>query len=99
MISHPCSATRQCTLRKIRTYSSVSSFFAGASPTLLEKPGTEALDDVKKCFVAGGGHGQTGGRLNDARTTKALLGTSLDVKHPRIARWPPYPDRDHEAQS
>jgi hypothetical protein len=43
----------------------VSSFFTRASPTLLEKPGTEALDDVKKCFVAGGGHGQTGGRLND----------------------------------
>ncbi|KAJ7877436.1 hypothetical protein B0H14DRAFT_3783557 [Mycena olivaceomarginata] len=87
MVLHPCPTTKAVYTSKDPNIFKCVVIFRGrhSHPSWpLEKPGAEALDDVKKCFVAGGGHGQTGGRLNDARTTKALLGTSLDVKHPAL---------------
>ncbi|KAJ6624578.1 hypothetical protein B0H10DRAFT_2430864 [Mycena sp. CBHHK59/15] len=46
------------------------------------KPGHAAKEDVKKCAAAGGMLGETGGHLNNSHTTQAVLGASLDVKHP-----------------
>lgn len=68
MVSHPCSATKAVYTSKDPNVFKCVVIFRGRHshpPWPLEKPGAEALDDVKKCFVAGGGHGQTGRRLND----------------------------------
>ncbi|KAJ7091289.1 hypothetical protein C8R43DRAFT_1115101 [Mycena crocata] len=51
-------------------------------PWPAEKPGLAANEDLDKCLTSMGTIGTTGGRLNNSVTTKALLGSSLDVKHP-----------------
>ncbi|KAJ7245593.1 hypothetical protein C8J57DRAFT_1679695 [Mycena rebaudengoi] len=51
-------------------------------PWPAEKPGHAAKKDVKRCMNAGGVLGETGGHLNNSRVTQAVLGASIDIKHP-----------------
>ncbi|KAJ7265127.1 hypothetical protein C8J57DRAFT_1470213 [Mycena rebaudengoi] len=51
-------------------------------PWPMEKPGHADKEDVKRCMDAGGILGETGGHLNNSHVTHAVLGASLDVKHP-----------------
>ncbi|KAJ7643437.1 hypothetical protein DFH06DRAFT_1477189 [Mycena polygramma] len=51
-------------------------------PWPMEKPSLEAEEDLDKCLASMGTVGTTGGRLNNSATTRAVLGSDLDVKHP-----------------
>ncbi|KAJ6525409.1 hypothetical protein B0H19DRAFT_971353 [Mycena capillaripes] len=51
-------------------------------PWPMEKPSLEANADLDKCLASMGTSGTTGGRLNNSATTRAILGSALDVKHP-----------------
>ncbi|KAJ7907881.1 hypothetical protein B0H13DRAFT_1879218 [Mycena leptocephala] len=68
MLLHPCTAKEIVYTSKTQRYR--------------KKPGYAAKEDVKKCVVAGGILGEMGSHLNSSRTTQAVLGTSLAIKHP-----------------
>ncbi|KAJ7110232.1 hypothetical protein C8R43DRAFT_1139479 [Mycena crocata] len=70
MVPHECPATKI-------VYTSKD---PKKTPTF--KTGYAAKEDVKRCVAAGGTLGETGGHVNRSHATQAILGTSLDVKHP-----------------
>ncbi|KAJ7468183.1 hypothetical protein FB451DRAFT_1560649 [Mycena latifolia] len=85
MVMHSCPATKIVYTSKDPDVQKCVVIFRGLHshpPWPMEKPSHAAKEDVKKCVAAGGMLGETGGHLNNSHTTKAVLGTSLDVKHP-----------------
>ncbi|KAJ7663289.1 hypothetical protein DFH06DRAFT_1395473 [Mycena polygramma] len=85
MVHHPCPVKKIVFTSKDPAVPKCIVIFRGRHshpPWPMEKPGHAAKEDVKKCLAAGGALGETGGHLNNSRTTQAILGTSLDVKHP-----------------
>ncbi|KAJ7909761.1 hypothetical protein B0H13DRAFT_2490289 [Mycena leptocephala] len=78
MLWHPCTAKKIVYTLKDPTVQKCVVIFRGLHshpPWPMEKPGYAAKEDIKKCVVASG-------ILVLARTTQAVLGTSLAVKHP-----------------
>ncbi|KAJ6540237.1 hypothetical protein B0H10DRAFT_2203654 [Mycena sp. CBHHK59/15] len=85
MVAHLCPAIKVVYTSKDPTVQKCVVIFRGHHshpPWPMEKPGHAAKEDVKKCAAAGGMLGETGGHLNNSHTTQAVLGASLDVKHP-----------------
>ncbi|KAJ7229360.1 hypothetical protein C8J57DRAFT_1583306 [Mycena rebaudengoi] len=80
MIHHPCTAKKIVYTSKDPSVPKCVVIFRGLHshpPWPAEKPGHAAKEDVKRCMDAAGGLGETG-----AHITQAVLGASIDVKHP-----------------
>ncbi|KAJ7430815.1 hypothetical protein B0H11DRAFT_902572 [Mycena galericulata] len=85
MVPHACPVTKIVYTSKDPAVQKCVVMFRGRHshpPWPMEKPGHAAKEDVKKCVAVAGILGETGGHLNSSHTTQAILGTSLDVKHP-----------------
>ncbi|KAJ7261422.1 hypothetical protein C8J57DRAFT_1513953 [Mycena rebaudengoi] len=85
MILHRCTAQKIVYTSKDPNIPKCVVIFRGLHshpPWPAEKPGHAAKEDVKRCMDAGGVLGETGGHLNNSRVTQAVLGASIDIKHP-----------------
>ncbi|KAJ6560476.1 hypothetical protein B0H10DRAFT_2240405 [Mycena sp. CBHHK59/15] len=85
MVPHACPVTKIVYTSKDPAVQKCVVMFRGRHshpPWPMEKPGHAAKEDVKKCVAVAGILGETGGHLNSSHTTQAILGTSLDIKHP-----------------
>ncbi|KAJ7856206.1 hypothetical protein B0H14DRAFT_3448547 [Mycena olivaceomarginata] len=85
MVKHACSATKIVYTSKDPNVQKCVVIFRGRHshpPWPLEKTVNAAKEDVKKSLSLSGTLGETGGHLNTSTATRALLGSSINVKHP-----------------